>query len=187
MSDASILLVDPKHPHNVASALRATAIFGGSALYWTGSRVPPPDAWPEGARLPREERMRLYRAVAFQHIGTPLPEVLPRARRILTVTPVAVELSDNAESLIDFVHPEEALYCFGPEDGSLPRSIRAGCHRFVRIPADPEMRSVPLNLAAAVNLVLYDRLAKSTRGDRDEQAGQDMRGAVGAVGPSLRA
>jgi hypothetical protein len=28
-------------------------------LAWTGDRVPDPKHWPEGARLPREERMRL--------------------------------------------------------------------------------------------------------------------------------
>ena len=39
--------------------------------------------------------------------------------------PVAVELRRNAESLIDFVHPEHALYVFGPEDGSLGRATLA--------------------------------------------------------------
>jgi hypothetical protein len=33
------------------------------------------------------------------------------------VTPVAVELRPDAESLVTFEHPEEALYVFGPEDG----------------------------------------------------------------------
>lgn len=160
MSNAAVMLVDPKHPHNVASALRATAIFGGSALYWSGSRVPPPDAWPEGARLPREERMKLYRTVLFKHLAQPGHLLIPPAGVERDVVPVAVELRDAAESLIDFEHPENALYCFGPEDGSLPRSVLAGCHRFVRIPAHADMHSVPLNLAAAVNLVLYDRMAK---------------------------
>ena len=35
---------------------------------------------------------------------------------------MAVELRRNAESLIDFAHPEHALYAFGPEDGSLGRA-----------------------------------------------------------------
>lgn len=41
--------------------------------------------------------------------------------------PVAVELRRNAESLIDFEHPERALYVFGPEDGSLDRAVLAQC------------------------------------------------------------
>ena len=47
--------------------------------------------------------------------------------------PVAVELR-NAESLMDFVHPEHALYVFGPKDGSLGRATLAQCHRFLVIP-----------------------------------------------------
>ena len=69
--------------------------------------------------------------------------------------PVAVELRRNAESLIDFVHPEHALYVFGPEDGSLSRATLAQCHRFLVIPTRH-----CTNLSAAVYTVLYDRHAK---------------------------
>lgn len=72
-------------------------------------------------------------------------------------TPVAVEVLDNSEPLDAFVHPENAIYVFGPEDDSLPGYVREACHRFVTIPT--AIRT-PLNLAAAVNVVLYDRLAK---------------------------
>jgi tRNA(Leu) C34 or U34 (ribose-2'-O)-methylase TrmL len=68
------------------------------------------------------------------------------------VTPVAVELRPDAESLVTFEHPGEALYVFGPEDGSLPKPVRLRCHPFVVIPTHH-----CLSLAAAVNVVLYDR------------------------------
>ena len=68
---------------------------------------------------------------------------------------MAVELRRNAESLIDFVHPEHALYVFGPEDGSLGRATLAQCHRFLVIPTRH-----CANLSAAVYTVLYDRHAK---------------------------
>lgn len=68
--------------------------------------------------------------------------------------PVAVELRRNAESLIDFVHPEHALYVFGPEDGSLGRATLAQCHRFLVIPTRH-----CVNLSAAVYTVLYHRHA----------------------------
>jgi tRNA(Leu) C34 or U34 (ribose-2'-O)-methylase TrmL len=45
---------------------------------------------------------------------------------------------------------------FGPEDGHVPKGVRGACHRFVTIPSDG-----CLNLAAAVNVVLYDRMAKA--------------------------
>jgi tRNA(Leu) C34 or U34 (ribose-2'-O)-methylase TrmL len=72
-----------------------------------------------------------------------------------SVTPVAVELLPHSESLVDFEHPEDALYVFGPEDGGLPKPVRLLCHRFVSIPTHH-----CLNLAAAVNVVLYDRRLK---------------------------
>ena len=71
------------------------------------------------------------------------------------VKPIAVELRPDAESLVAFEHPADALYVFGPEDGSLPKPVRLLCHRFVVIPTHH-----CLNLAAAVNVVLYDRRLK---------------------------
>jgi tRNA(Leu) C34 or U34 (ribose-2'-O)-methylase TrmL len=55
------------------------------------------------------------------------------------------------------VHPDQVVYVFGPEDGHVPKRFRASCHRFVSIPT---ANDGPLNLAAAVNVVLYDRAAK---------------------------
>lgn len=71
------------------------------------------------------------------------------------VVPVAIELRAGCESLVTFEHPERALYVFGPEDGSLPRSVAPRCHRFVLIPS-----AHCLNLACAVSIVLYDRRVK---------------------------
>lgn len=162
----AVMLIDPKYAHNVATVLRASAVFGMDALYWTGDRVPAPDAWPEGSRMPREERMKLYRHVQMEHVRDAARNWMPNMPT--TLVPVAVERRECSEGLIDFDHPRNALYVFGPEDGSLPRSVLAGCHRFVRIPAHAEMENVPLNLAAAVNVVLYDRMAKAQR-EADEE------------------
>jgi tRNA(Leu) C34 or U34 (ribose-2'-O)-methylase TrmL len=71
--------------------------------------------------------------------------------------PIAIERRQAAEPLDTFPHPERALYIFGPEDGSISPGVLRVCHRFVVIPT---VHPVPLNLAAAVNVVLYDRLAK---------------------------
>jgi tRNA(Leu) C34 or U34 (ribose-2'-O)-methylase TrmL len=93
-------------------------------------------------------------------------------------------LRRNAESLIDFVHPEHALYVFGPEDGALGRATLTKCHRFLVIPTWH-----CANLSAAVYTVLYDRDAKrvhdglepphSTAGDFDEP--DHMADAVGVT------
>jgi len=72
-----------------------------------------------------------------------------------SVVPIAVELLPNSENLYQFEHPENAVYVFGPEDGSVDPAVRALCHRRVFIPTRH-----CVNLAAAVYLVLYDRKFK---------------------------
>jgi tRNA(Leu) C34 or U34 (ribose-2'-O)-methylase TrmL len=145
---SAVALIDPKYPHNVGAALRACSCWGVGQLWWTGRRVRLDAA--RGQRLPREERMKGYRDVEM-HIDDRLFDRFAPG----SVTPVAVELLPSAESLATFEHPEGALYVFGPEDGGLARQVRLRCHCFVFIPTHH-----CLNLAAAVNVVLYDRRLK---------------------------
>ena len=72
--------------------------------------------------------------------------------------PVGVELLPGTTNLAWFEHPENAVYVFGPEDGGLSKSARLNCHYFVQIPGYH-----CLNLAAAVNVVLYDRRSSNGR------------------------
>jgi tRNA(Leu) C34 or U34 (ribose-2'-O)-methylase TrmL len=144
----AVALIDPKYPHNVGAALRACSCWGLGQLWWTGDRVTL-DV-PRGERLPREERMKGYRSVEIINDDRVFDRFEPGS-----VTPVAVEIRPHSESLVTFEHPDDALYVFGPEDGGLPKPVRLLCHRFVVIPTHH-----CLNLAAAVNVVLYDRRLK---------------------------
>ncbi len=72
--------------------------------------------------------------------------------------PVAVDLIRGARSLVTYAHPERAFYVFGPEDGTLDRSVIERCRDVVYAPTNRCM-----NLAASVNVVLYDRMAKIAR------------------------
>jgi tRNA(Leu) C34 or U34 (ribose-2'-O)-methylase TrmL len=72
--------------------------------------------------------------------------------------PVAVELVADASSLVNFAHPERAFCVFGTEDNTLGERVLSWCPRRVMIPTRACM-----NLAACVNVVLYDRLAKRQR------------------------
>ena len=71
---------------------------------------------------------------------------------------VCVEFAENAMPLPEFKHPENACYIFGPEDGSLSQDIINKADAVVYVPTAGCM-----NLAATVNVVLYDRLAKSSK------------------------
>ena len=144
----AVALINPKFPHNVGAALRAASCFGVPQVWFTGDRI---TLGLKGAkRLPREERMKGYRDVDLRHFDHIFDQYED------DITPVAIELRPNAETLPSFVHPERPLYIFGPEDGSIPQVVLRNCHRFVVIPTKH-----CVNLAAAVYLVLYDRQVKA--------------------------
>lgn len=145
----AVALVNPKYGHNLAGALRGCAAFNINQLWFTGDRVV--QEWEIRGRLPREERMRRYGPVEVCH-GDRFYDAFDNT------TPVAVEIRPSAESLTDFEHPDNALYVFGPEDGSLGRVHLNHCHRFVIIPSFQ-----CLNLAVAVGIVLADRHMKRQR------------------------
>lgn len=66
---------------------------------------------------------------------------------------IGVEITDKAENIYSFVHPERAIYVLGPEDGSL--SFIEKCHKVIYIPT-----KFCLNVATAGSIVMYDRKHK---------------------------
>jgi tRNA(Leu) C34 or U34 (ribose-2'-O)-methylase TrmL len=69
--------------------------------------------------------------------------------------PVAVELIDGATPLPAYEHPVRAFYVFGAEDATLGKRTLDWCRDKIYIPTNGCM-----NLAATVNVVMYDRLSK---------------------------
>lgn len=144
----SVVCINTKFPQNVGGVIRACACFGVEELRITGR-------WTQEAlddmckeRIPREERMKGYNSVNWKlNAEKPLNE--------LKGTPICVELVPNAIPLPFFEHPDDAIYLFGPEDGSVPQVYRRLCHSFVVVPTAHCM-----NLAATVYVTLYDRRMK---------------------------
>mgnify|MGYP000222715482 CR=1 FL=1 len=145
-----VCLTNPKYPHNVGAAIRACSCWDIDRLVWSGNRVPHPDEWWDSElssfRIPREERMKGYKSVELIRTD--------KFKDLITkgITPVAIEVMEEAECLFDFEHPENAMYIFGPEDGGLTSNILQHCHRFVKIPTKH-----CLNLSCAINVVLAHR------------------------------
>lgn len=135
---AAIGLSQPKNGINVGHVMRAAGAFGVSLVAATGNRVKGFSTDTDGAR----HRIPLL-------FVDDLRSVIP-----YDCVPVAIELVDGAKPLTSFPHPPRAFYIFGPEDGSLSRAILSWCRDVVHIPCGC------LNLAACVNVILYDRLAK---------------------------
>ena len=123
--------------------MRAAGCYGANAVRYTGSR------YDRAARFHTDTK-NVSSNIPLVHVTNLLDE-LPERTRL-----VCVELVEGATPLPQFQHPAHALYIFGPEDGSLSQELVDRADAVVYIPTVGCM-----NLAATVNVVLYDRLAKS--------------------------
>lgn len=139
---AAIGLFSPKNPKNVACVLRAAGCYEAAMVAAQGVRY----------KHDYADTMRAYRSLPLMCVDS-LRDVVP-----YDCVPIAVDLIPGARSLPDFTHPERGFYIFGPEDGTLGDSITSWCKHVVSIPTAQCM-----NLAATVNVVLYDRLMKQVR------------------------
>ena len=138
---AAIGLDNPKSGVNVGSALRAAGCFGASMVVAAGKR----NRW---RRMPTDTQHEWGRT-PFLKVAD-LHAVIPHS-----CVPVAVDLVEGATSLFDYVHPERAFYIFGAEDATLGDRVLSWCRDRVYVPT-----AYCMNLAATVNVVLYDRMAK---------------------------
>jgi tRNA(Leu) C34 or U34 (ribose-2'-O)-methylase TrmL len=143
-NDFSIIgLVNPKNPENVGMVMRAAGCYEAQKVFYTGERF-------TRARKFFTDTKNMHEKIPLQAVDDLLLTV-PEGAKI-----VGVELIEGAMPLMNFEHPQKAYYIFGPEDGSLSQEILNACDAVVYIPTIGCM-----NLAATVNVVLYDRLAKS--------------------------
>jgi tRNA(Leu) C34 or U34 (ribose-2'-O)-methylase TrmL len=123
--------------------MRAAGCYGVSAVRYTGERF--------------NRATKFYTDTKSSHSKIPLSNLddllsdLPSSYAV-----VCVELVIGATALPEFTHPENALYIFGPEDGSVSQGLIDQADHIVYVPTIGCM-----NLAASVNVLLYDRLSKS--------------------------
>lgn len=146
----AIGLVRPKDPSNIGGVLRAAGCYGANFVAIEGDR--------SGNRSHKKiAGQAADTSKAYRHIPTIMLDDLFDGHPVGSV-PVAVDLVDGAVSLVDFVHPKSAFYIFGPEDGTLGAKHMDRCVHRVFVPTKHCM-----NLAATVNVILYDRMAKAAR------------------------
>lgn len=141
---AAVGLYQPKTIHNVGSVLRTANCFGTAMVVI------------EGRRYQKSNTDTMQAVKHMPLLQAPLRDSIP-----FGCIPVAVDLVDGAKCLHTYTHPERAFYIFGPEDGTVPKEIQSWCKETIYIPSKG-----CLNLAAAVNIVLYDRQSKRSRVER---------------------
>ena len=142
---ACLGLDNPKGPDNVGAVMRAAGCYGVNTVFYTGKRY-------EHAREFRTDTKQVHLQIPLIGVDD-LQQVVP-----LGCVPVAIEIHPDAVPLTTYRHPERAFYVFGPEDGSLKKNVIAWCKDMVYVPTHGCM-----NLAATVNVVLYDRMLKAGR------------------------
>lgn len=137
---ACVALHMPKTAINVGSALRAAFVYDASLIVTSGQRYSPVSS----------DTMKAYRHIPFLQ-AQDVFDVIP-----YDCVPIAVDLLPGAHPLPTYRHPERAFYIFGPEDGTLGSKITDRCRDSIMVPT-----RLCMNLAATVNVVLYDRLMKT--------------------------
>lgn len=135
---SAIGLVGPKIEANVGGAMRAASCYGASLIV---------------LEAPRFQHRATNVTKAQRHIPMIVGEICEH--RPYDCPMIAIEIVAGAKPLPTFCHPERAIYVFGPEDGSIPRRILDRAQHVISIPT-----AFCMNLAATVNVVLYDRMMK---------------------------
>jgi tRNA(Leu) C34 or U34 (ribose-2'-O)-methylase TrmL len=138
----TIGVCDPKSPSNIGAIMRAAGCYGVDEVIYTGER------------FNRAAKFQTDTKNAIQKIPlTAVDSLIDHKKPDVKI--ICVELAEGAQPLPDFIHPAQALYIFGPEDGSIEQAVIDQADAVVYIPTNTCM-----NLAATVNVVLYDRMAK---------------------------
>ena len=135
-----VALDEPKYEENVGAVLRACGVYEASLVVLRqGCRL----------KLGGQDTLRSYRhipVVVVDNIFCALP---------IDCAAIAVDFLPDAYPLHLYQHPERAFYIFGGENKTLPKNITDQCQAKIYIPT-----RISMNLAATVNVVLYDRAAK---------------------------
>ncbi len=135
-------VINTKTALNIGTLWRSAAIFDAQFLFTVGRRYKQQasdtlKAWRSVPLFDYEDFYQFY-------------DNLPYDCRL-----VGVEITDDAEPLTAYKHPERAVYLLGAEDHGIPKEALARCHDVVVLPG-----RFCLNVAVAGSLVMYDRLTK---------------------------
>ena len=141
-TDVTIGLTNPKSATNVGAVMRAAGCFQVDRVLYSGER------YDRTVKLNTDtKKIRSHIPLTQQNC---LLDNKPEEVKV-----VCVDLVVGATPLPEFEHPERAIYIFGPEDGTISQQVIDQGDAVVYIPTIG-----CLNLAASVNVLLYDRSTK---------------------------
>ena len=149
-------LSNPKSTSNVGSVMRAAGCYEVDQVLYTGRR------YDRAAKLTTDTK-KVRIDIPLQNIESLGFDCMTQAFDEETKI-VCVDLVKGATPLPSFEHPEKALYIFGPEDNTISQAVIDKADHVVFVPTVGCM-----NLAASVNVLLYDRLAKSAKANAGDE------------------
>lgn len=153
-SYVTIGLTNPKSPSNVGAVMRAAGCYSVDQVLYTGKRYA--NAIKFNNSKHNTDTKNARDKIPLKGIDN--FEDYENSRTCLPINTkiICVDLVEGAIPLPHFQHPDQAIYIFGPEDGTISQPVINNADAVVYVPTVGCM-----NLAASVNVLLYDRLAKS--------------------------
>jgi tRNA(Leu) C34 or U34 (ribose-2'-O)-methylase TrmL len=153
-------LTNPQSPANVGGVLRAAGCYQADQVLYTGVRY--------------DTAMKFSSNTQKEGRGIPISwteDFLSDLEENVKI--ICVDFIEGAIPLPEFKHPKKAIYLFGAEDGTVLQEVIDKADFAVYVPTVGCM-----NLAASVNVLLYDRLAKTNnrvQGDELIRNSRDMK------------
>jgi tRNA G18 (ribose-2'-O)-methylase SpoU len=138
-----------KNERNVGTLWRSASNFEAAFMFTAGRRY----------HHQCSDTLKAWRHIPLLQFADISELVIPHSCLL-----VGVEIVGQSIDLIEFEHPERAIYLLGAEDHGLSKAAIDRCHQFVEIPSHR-----CLNVAVAGAIVMYDRLAKAVRAKTNEQ------------------
>jgi tRNA(Leu) C34 or U34 (ribose-2'-O)-methylase TrmL len=162
INQITIGLTNPKSPTNVGAVMRAAGCYKVDQVFYTGRRYA--IAAKHSKDTLRTDTKNIHHTIPLKPIDNFI-EIKELVDNVSSQTKIiCVDLVEGATPLPFFKHPDEAIYIFGPEDGTIKQEVINIADEVVYVPTIGCM-----NLAATVNVLLYDRLAKSLQHEENSQ------------------
>ena len=130
---------------NVGSFFRTCDAFAIEKIYLTGYTGFPPRKEISKTALGAEE------SVPWEHARDPLPVIDKLRRDGWSI--VALEITDSAQDLTEFVAPDKVCLVVGHELTGIPEDILTNANAVIKIPMLGEKES--LNVAVAAGIALH--------------------------------
>lgn len=129
----------PKTEENIGTLWRSAFQLGAAGIFTIGRRY----------KSQASDTTAAHRHIPLRHFNT-FEEF--NAARPFNCPLIGIEMGGH--SLSKMVHPVQAVYLLGSEDGGLPPSILDKCQHVISLES---VRSASYNVAVAGSLVMYHR------------------------------